>query len=52
MLSGPAGLIILLGGALFAARKLFDQNQEEYLKLAKEKKEKGSFSEKDEARLK
>jgi len=31
---------------------LFDQNQEEYLKLAKEKKEKGSLSEKDEARLK
>jgi hypothetical protein len=52
LLSGPAGLIILLGGALFAARKLFDQNQEEYLKLAKEKKEKGSLSEKDEARLK
>ena len=52
LLSGPAGLILLLGGALFAARKLFDQNQEEYLKLAKEKKEKGSLSEKDEARLK
>jgi len=52
LLTGPAGLIILLGGALFAARKLFDQNQEEYLKLAKEKKEKGSLSEKDEARLK
>ena len=52
LLSGPAGLILLLGGALFAARKLFDQNQEEYLKLAKEKKEKGTLSEKDEARLK
>jgi hypothetical protein len=52
LLTGPAGLIILLGGALFAARKLFDQNQEEYLKLAKEKKEKGTLSEKDEARLK
>jgi hypothetical protein len=52
LLSGPAGLIMLLGGALFSARKLFDQNQEEYLKLAKEKKEKGSLSEKDEARLK
>jgi len=52
LLSGPAGLILLLGSALFAARKLFDQNQEEYLKLAKEKKEKGSLSEKDEARLK
>ena len=52
LLSGPAGLILLLGSALFAARKLFDQNQEEYLKLAKEKKEKGSLSEKDESRLK
>jgi flagellum-specific peptidoglycan hydrolase FlgJ len=52
VLTGPMGLILLLGGALFAARKLFDQNQEEYLKLAKEKKEKGSLSEKDEARLK
>jgi hypothetical protein len=52
LLTGPAGLILLLGSALFAARKLFDQNQEEYLKLAKEKKEKGSLSEKDEARLK
>jgi hypothetical protein len=52
LLTGPAGLILLLGPALFAARKLFDQNQEEYLKLAKEKKEKGSLSEKDEARLK
>jgi hypothetical protein len=52
LLSGPAGLIILLGGALFSARKLYDANQEEYLKLAKEKKEKGSLSEKDEARLK
>jgi hypothetical protein len=52
LLTGPAGLIILLGGALFAARKLFDQNQEEYLKLAKEKKENGSLSKKDEDRLK
>jgi hypothetical protein len=52
LLSGPAGLVVMLGLALFAARKLFDQNQEEYLKLAKEKKEKGSLSEKDEARLK
>ena len=52
LLSGPAGLIVLLGGALFAARKLFESNQEEYLKLAKEKKEKGTLSEKDETRLK
>lgn len=52
LLSGPAGLVVMLGLALFAAKKLFDQNQEEYLKLAKEKKEKGSLSEKDEARLK